>query len=89
MFPERNSDTIFESNSSFQVKWYNTRIVRFLFLKSFLLVLTKLPFLQGYLTLGYPSMKFIIFSDFFFFVRSEALNRSSTPEATPIYHVYK
>ena len=29
------------------------------------------------------------FSDFFFFVRSEALNRSPTPEATPIYHVYK
>ena len=44
---------IFETNSSSHV----------LFFKTFLLVLTKFPFLQEKLTLGYHSMKFRHFPD--------------------------
>ena len=54
---------ISETNSSFYVKWRATGKVQFLFLKSFLLVLTKLSFLRGDWTLSYHSMKFRQFPD--------------------------
>ena len=47
---------ISETNSSFHVKQRTTEKSRFF--KSFLLVLTKLPFWQGDWALGYHSMKF-------------------------------
>ena len=54
---------IFETNSSFHVKQYTMRKVLFLFLMSFLLVLTKCSFWQEDWAPGYHSMKFRHFTD--------------------------
>ena len=52
---------IFETNSSFHVKYRTTRKVGSLYFGSLLLVLTKCFFCQGGGALGYHSMKFIHF----------------------------
>ena len=49
---------IFETNSSLHVKQCTMVKDKFLFFKSFLLVLTKLSFWRGEWTLGYHSMEF-------------------------------
>ena len=49
---------IFETNSSFHMKYCSTRKVKRLFFKSILLVLTKFSFWQEEWTLGYHSMNF-------------------------------
>ena len=49
---------IFETNSSFHVKQGTTGKVQFLFLSSFLLVLTKFLFWEEDWALVYNSMKF-------------------------------
>ena len=54
-----------KTNSSFYVKQRATGKVYFLFFKSFLLVLKKHSFWQGYWALGYNSMAFRQFLDIF------------------------
>ena len=57
---------IFETNSSFCVKWRAARGVKFLFFKNFLLVLAGLSFWwggRGGLALGHHSMGFGHFPD--------------------------
>ena len=73
---------ISETNSSFRGKQRIVGKVKFLFYKSFLLVLTKLSFWQGNWALGYHSMGFRQFPDI-------SLSRSTTRKSTHIYHVYK
>ena len=61
-------DKIFEANSSFRVKQRTTGKVRFLFARSFLLVLTKFSFWEDW-SRGYKSMKFWDFSDLSWFLK--------------------
>ena len=78
---------IFQSNSSFHMKWYTTGKVYSRFFKRFLLVLTKFSFWQGDWALGYHSMRFLHFPDLCEF--SKIQSRLATREPTRIYHVYK
>ena len=54
---------IFETESSFYVKWRTTGKVSYLFFKSFLLALTKFSFWQEDWALGYYSLNFMHFRD--------------------------
>ena len=54
---------IFETNSSFRVKWRTAGKVGFLFFKGFPLALAKLSFWWGCWALGYHSMEFRHFRD--------------------------
>ena len=80
---------IYETNFIVSVKQHTTGKVKFQFLISFLLVLTKFSFWEEDWALGYNSMTicdiFLIFPNF---LRSEVLSRSATCEPTHIYHVY-
>ena len=54
---------IFETNSSFHVKYHTTGNVQFLFFRRFLLVQTKFSFREEDSALGNNSMKFRDFPD--------------------------
>ena len=54
---------IFETNSSFHVKYCTTEKFNFCFSKSFLVVLTKFSFWQEDWALGYHSIRFRLFPD--------------------------
>ena len=62
-FPERMIHKILETNSSFHVKQCTTGKVKFLFFKTFLLILRKLLFSQEDAALGYYFMKFRLCCD--------------------------
>ena len=64
-FPETMTHKIFETNSSFHVKYCTTGKVQFLSLKRFLLALTKLLFPKVHWQLDYHSMTFRHFLDIF------------------------
>ena len=61
-FPDTMTHILSESNTSFHAKYCKTNKVYFLFFRSFLLLLTKLPFCKEDLALGYHSSKFRQFS---------------------------
>ena len=60
---------MFVANSSFHVKQRTTRKFQFLFFSSFLLVWIKFLFWEDVWPLGYSSMKFWDFPDFFSFLK--------------------
>ena len=64
-FPETITSKISKANSYFHLDQLATGKADYIFLKSFLLVLTKLVFSQGDWALSYHPMEFRQFSDIF------------------------
>ena len=59
------AEGVFETDSSFHVRWRTGGGAQFLFFRSVLLALTKFSFCEEDWALGYNSMKFLDFLDIF------------------------